>query len=117
MKLTYEESLKRFTETFSLSKKISDEAKEYIPGSYSRKTFNYGPHAIYADHADGAYIYTVEGRKLLDFNNNFTVSVLGYKNPDVDKAIIDTMATERLPPAGGKMSRKRQKGESVTEGD
>ena len=92
MKLTYEESLKRFTETFSLSKKISDEAKEYIPGSYSRKTFNYGPHAIYADHADGAYIYTVEGRKLLDFNNNFTVSVLGYKNPAVNKAIIDTMA-------------------------
>ena len=65
--------------------------QKYIPGSYSRRSFNYGPHAIYVDTAKGAYVYTVDGKKLLDLNNNFTVSILGYQNEDVDKAIIDTM--------------------------
>lgn len=91
MKLTYEKSLEHYLGAFKKSKEMSDYASNYIPGSYSRKSFNYGPHAIYVDKAEGAYIYTVDGNKLLDFNNNFTVSVLGYKNEEVDKAIIDTM--------------------------
>ena len=91
MKLTYEASLEHFLDTFKKSKEMSDEAAKYIPGSYSRRSFNYGPHAIYVDTAKGAYLYTVDGKKLLDFNNNFTVSILGYQNEAVDKAIIDTM--------------------------
>ena len=91
MKLTYEKSLEHFLAAFPESKKYSDAAAEDIPGSYSRRTFNYGPHAIYVDHAEGAYIYTVDGNKLLDFNNNYTVSVLGYQNEAVDQTIIDTM--------------------------
>lgn len=91
MPLTYEQSLNNFLCTFKKSKEMSDEAAKYIPGSYSRRSFNYGPHAIYVDTAEGAYIHTVDGKKLLDFNNNFTVSVLGYQNKEVDQAIIDTM--------------------------
>ena len=49
------------------------------------------PHAIYVNNAKGAYVYTVDGKKLLDFNNNFTVSVLGYQNEAVDQALIETM--------------------------
>lgn len=91
MALMYEDSLEHFLNTFKKSKAMSDEASKYIPGSYSRRSFNYGPHAIYVDTAKGAYVYTVDGKKLLDFNNNFTVSVLGYQNKEVDQAIIDTM--------------------------
>lgn len=91
MGLTYEQSLEHFLKTFQKSKEMSDEAVKYIPGSYSRRSFNYGPHAIYVNNAKGAYVYTVDGKKLLDFNNNFTVSVLGYQNEAVDQALIDTM--------------------------
>ena len=91
MGLTYEQSLEHFLKTFKKSKEMSDEAAKYIPGSYSRRSFNYGPHAIYVNNAKGAYVYTVDGKKLLDFNNNFTVSVLGYQNEAVDQALIDTM--------------------------
>lgn len=91
MGLTYEQSLEHFLKTFQKSKEISDEAAKYIPGSYSRRSFNYGPHAIYVNNAKGAYVYTVDGKKLLDFNNNFTVSVLGYQNEAVDQALIETM--------------------------
>lgn len=91
MGLTYEQSLEHFLKTFQKSKEMSDEAAKYIPGSYSRRSFNYGPHAIYVNNAKGAYVYTVDGKKLLDFNNNFTVSVLGYQNEVVDQALIETM--------------------------
>lgn len=91
MELTYEQSLEHFLKTFQKSKEMSDEAAKYIPGSYSRRSFNYGPHAIYVNNAKGAYVYTVDGKKLLDFNNNFTVSVLGYQNEAVDQALIETM--------------------------
>lgn len=90
MGLTYEQSLEHFLKTFQKSKEMSDEAAKYIPGSYSRRSFNYG-HAIYVNNAKGAYVYTVDGKKLLDFNNNFTVSVLGYQNEAVDQALIETM--------------------------
>ena len=96
--IDYEEELKKFEpclehflKTFQKSKEMSDEAAKYIPGSYSRRSFNYGPHAIYVNNAKGAYVYTVDGKKLLDFNNNFTVSVLGYQNEAVDQALIQTM--------------------------
>ena len=91
MGLTYEQSLEHFLKTFQKSKEISDEAAKYTPGAYSRRSFNYGPHAIYVNNAKGAYVYTVDGKKLLDFNNNFTVSVLGYQNEAVDQALIQTM--------------------------
>lgn len=91
MGLTYEQSLEHFLKIFQKSKEMSDEAAKYIPGSYSRRSFNYGPHAIYVNNAKGAYVYTVDGKKLLDFNNNFTVSVLGYQNEAVDQALIETM--------------------------
>lgn len=91
MGLTYEQSLEHFLKTFQKSKEMSDQAAKYIPGSYSRRSFNYGPHAIYVNNAKGAYVYTVDGKKLLDFNNNFTVSVLGYQNEAVDQALIETM--------------------------
>ncbi|HJB28599.1 MAG TPA: aminotransferase class III-fold pyridoxal phosphate-dependent enzyme [Candidatus Blautia faecavium] len=91
MGLCYQESLEHFLTVFKKSGEMSEYASEFIPGSYSRRSFNYGPHAIYVDRAEGAYVYTIDGKRLLDFNNNFTVSVLGYQNKQVDQAIIDTM--------------------------
>ena len=54
MGLTYEQSLEHFLKTFQKSKEMSDEAAKYIPGSYSRRSFNYGPHAIYVNNAKEA---------------------------------------------------------------
>lgn len=70
MTLTYEDSLKHFLDTFEKSKEMSDEAAKYIPGSYSRRSFNYGPHAIYVDTAEGAYLYTVDGKRIFYWKSN-----------------------------------------------
>nr|WP_100549254.1 MULTISPECIES: aminotransferase class III-fold pyridoxal phosphate-dependent enzyme [unclassified Pseudomonas] len=87
MKTNYEQTISRFSEAFHLSKKETARGKDYIPGGFSRRTFAYGPHAIFVDKGDGQYIYTIEGRRLLDLNNNFSTNVLGHNHPLVMDAI------------------------------
>lgn len=90
MKLDYETSLRNFSEAFHLSKNRTSDGADVIPGGFSRRTFNYGPHAVFAERGEGQYIYTIEGKKLLDLNNNFSTNVLGHNHPAVVRA-IETM--------------------------
>ena len=93
MKLTIEAANEHFLQVFSKSYETMKAHMDKIPNGFSRKSFMYGPAAIFADHGEGQYVYTIDGRKLLDFNNNFTVNVLGYANPAVNEAIAE--ATKR----------------------
>lgn len=92
MKLNYEHSIKNFSEAFSLSKEETSKGHEHIPGGFSRRTFAYGPHAIFVAKGEAQYIHTIEGQKLLDLNNNFGTNVLGHNHPAVIKAIEQTLA-------------------------
>ncbi len=91
MKLNYQQSLKNFSEAFSLSKEETSKGKEYIPGGFSRRTFGYGPHAIFVDKGEAQYLHTIEGKKLLDLNNNFATNVLGHNHPAIINAIQETL--------------------------
>lgn len=85
--LTLQTSVETFTRRFADSAALSARGREVIPGGYSRNSFNFGPHAVYVEGGNGAYVTTVEGHRLLDLNNNFTVNVLGHNNP----AILETL--------------------------
>ncbi|KQP68048.1 glutamate-1-semialdehyde 2,1-aminomutase [Microbacterium sp. Leaf288] len=89
--LTLESSLERFSQKFAVSADLTREGKNLIPGGYSRNSFNFGPHAVFAQSGDGAYITTVDGHRLLDLNNNFTVNVLGHGHPAVTSALIEAL--------------------------
>lgn len=91
MKLDYQQSIKNFSEAFNLSKIETTKGKDVIPGGFSRRTFGFGPHAIFVDKGDKQYIHTIEGRQLLDLNNNFSTNVLGHNHPDVIQAIVDML--------------------------
>lgn len=43
------------------------------------------------DHAEGSYVYTESGRKILDFTSGQMSSTLGHNNPDVVKTIRETI--------------------------
>lgn len=86
--LTVEKSLAAFTENFSVSAALTEDGRRLIPGGYSRNSFNFGPHAVFVDTGDGAHIDTVDGRRLLDLNNNFTVNVLGHNHPAITSALL-----------------------------
>ena len=93
MQLTYEQALKNFSEKFNKSKDRTSMGRNLIPGGFSRRTFSYGPHAVFAEKGDGQYVETIEGHRLLDLNNNFSTNVIGHNHPDVVKAIHS--ATEK----------------------
>lgn len=87
MSLTYQNALQNFSEAFALSKQKTQLGKDVIPGGFSRRTFGYGPHAIFVRNGEGAYIHTIDNKKLLDLNNNFSTNVLGHNHPAIINAI------------------------------
>ena len=93
LSLDYQTAVENFSSAFPLSKKETERGKSFIPGGFSRKTFNYGPHAVFAERGDGQYIYTIDGKKLLDLNNNFSVNVIGHNHPEVNAAIRGMLET------------------------
>jgi len=85
------QSLERFSAAFHVSRAKTHAGEALIPGGFSRRTFAYGPHAVFVERGEGQYIHTVEGRKLLDLNNNFTTNVLGHRHPAILGAMQDVM--------------------------
>lgn len=84
--LTLDDSLATFAARFGASRELAIRGRRVIPGGYSRQSFNFGPHAIFAAGGEGAYVTTVDGHRLLDLNNNFTVNVLGHSDAGVQAA-------------------------------
>lgn len=90
-KLTIDSSVDGFAAKFAASAAMSREGKKLIPGGYSRQSFNFGPHAVFVDSGDGAYIDTIDGNRLLDLDNNFTVNVLGHNHAAITSALQEAV--------------------------
>ncbi|CAN5398691.1 aspartate aminotransferase family protein [soil metagenome] len=93
MALTIESSLQAFETRFAESGRLTARGKQLIPGGYSRNSFNFGPHAVFVQGGSGPYIDTMDGHRLLDLNNNFTVNVLGHAHPVISSALIEAIPT------------------------
>lgn len=91
MALTVESSMRTFMSRFRASAAMTEQTKQLIPGGYSRNSFNFGPHAIFVESGQGQYLDTIDGHRLLDLNNNYTVNVLGHSHPAVNAALIDAI--------------------------
>ena len=73
-----------------MSNDLHSRAISVIPGgvnSPARAFKSVGGHPLYADHAEGPYLYTRDGRKLLDFCLSFGPMILGHADPDVVTAL------------------------------
>lgn len=85
-------SVKRdFMEKFAVSGAITEKASAYIPAGFSRSIASYGPHAIFIDHGEGQYVYTVDGHQLLDFHSNFGCNTLGHNHPAIREALHEAV--------------------------
>jgi 4-aminobutyrate aminotransferase len=70
----------------------SDSQEEWLArerAHLSQVLYRYTPLVI--DHARGSYLYTVEGRRFLDFGSGIAVTNLGHGHPDVVKAAHDQL--------------------------
>lgn len=92
-----EEALKEVLEHFETkcgtSKKISQEAKNYIPGGIQHNlAFNY-PFPICISKADGPYLYDVDGNRYIDFLQAGGPTILGSNYPVIREKVIELLNT------------------------
>jgi glutamate-1-semialdehyde 2,1-aminomutase len=63
------------------------EGRKYLPGGDSRSPLFYPPYPVVLEEGNGCWLLDLDGNKLLDFTGNHTSLVLGYKHPQVLKAV------------------------------
>lgn len=77
------------------SEKLFAQAKELIPGGVNspvRACLSVGADPLFIESASGSHIKTVDGNELLDFIMSWGPMLLGYAQPDVNKAACDAAA-------------------------
>lgn len=76
------------------NKEAFSEAKKYIPGGVNspvRAFGSVGGEPVMIDHAMGAYLYDVEGKKYLDFIQSWGPLIFGHCDKDIEEAIISAV--------------------------
>lgn len=76
------------------NKEAFSEAKRYIPGGVNspvRAFGSVGGEPVMIDHAKGAYLYDVEGKKYLDFIQSWGPLIFGHCDKDIEEAIISAV--------------------------
>ncbi|MCC5846012.1 MAG: glutamate-1-semialdehyde 2,1-aminomutase [Verrucomicrobia bacterium] len=75
-----------------MSESLKVRSRAVIPGGVNspvRAFKSVGGEPLFAERAEGAYLYTRDGRKLLDFCLSFGPMILGHADPDVVAAVQD----------------------------
>ena len=76
------------------NKEAFSEAKKYIPGGVNSPVRAFGSvcgEPVMIDHAKGAYLYDVEGKKYLDFIQSWGPLIFGHCDKDIEEAIISAV--------------------------
>ena len=76
------------------NKEAFSEAKRYIPGGVNspvRAFGSVGGEPVMIDHARGAYLYDIEGKKYLDFIQSWGPLIFGHCDKDIEEAIISAV--------------------------
>ncbi len=88
-----QEYLEYFEKQCSGSKRLTDEAKKFIPGGVQHNlAFNY-PFPIAIEKAEGAYLWDVDGNRYIDFLQAGGPTVLGSNYPPVRQRVIELLQT------------------------
>jgi len=74
-----------------ISARLSQRAAKVFPGGITRNTVDRDPQLYYIGWGQGAYLHDVDGRQLLDLNNNFTTLIHGHAFEPVVEAVTRTL--------------------------
>ena len=75
------------------SKALYDRATAVLPDGVTRVTIERDPIPFYIERGEGAYIVDVDGRRLLDLNNNFTTLIHGHGYAPVSEGVVEFLKT------------------------
>lgn len=87
-KTYYGEVLEYFDKKCKKSKRITDEAKQYIPGGVQHNLAFNKPFPLCITKAEGAYLYDADGNKYIDFLQAGGPTILGSNYPAVREEAI-----------------------------
>ena len=76
----------------SYSRELFQEAQTLFPGGVNspvRALRAVGSHPIFIDHAEGPYIYDVDGNRYLDYVQSWGPMILGHAYPTVVEAVTE----------------------------
>ncbi|HIG45738.1 MAG TPA: aminotransferase class III-fold pyridoxal phosphate-dependent enzyme [candidate division Zixibacteria bacterium] len=61
-----------------------------MPG-VAKGAYYYAPYPITIDHADGCYLYDIDGNQYVDFANHHTAQILGHNHPAINEAVTQQL--------------------------
>jgi glutamate-1-semialdehyde 2,1-aminomutase len=73
------------------SQKLHEEACASLPGGNTRTVLFYGPFPVTMVKAAGANLWDADGRKYIDFLNEYTAGIYGHSHPVIRKAIDEAL--------------------------
>ena len=89
----YFEKIKaRYAKDRPRSAAMAAEACKYLPGGDTRTATFYLPYASFMARGEGAYMYDIDGHKLLDFQGNYTSLIHGHAHPETVAAVREQIA-------------------------
>ena len=77
----------RYAQVRPRSEAMWREACKYLPGGDTRTATFYLPYASFMAGGEGAYMYDVDGNRLLDFQGNYTSLIHGHAHPETVEAV------------------------------
>lgn len=88
----FDEIRLKYADARPLSRKMAMEACKYLPGGDTRTATFYLPYASFMAGGKGAYMYDIDGHKLLDFQGNYTSLIHGHAHPETVEAVQEQIA-------------------------
>lgn len=76
---------------FDASIKIFESANKLMPGGVSSPVRAISPAPFYTSRAEGPYLWDLDGNKLIDYCLAYGPMILGHRNPEVMKAVVDQL--------------------------
>lgn len=83
--------------------RLYERALRSLPGGNSRTTLFIAPRPPYVERGEGYRLYDVDGREIIDLQNNYTALIHGHAHPEVTAAAVAAAqagASYGLPTAG-----------------
>ena len=64
-----------------------ERGRPVMPGGIIKGAYWNPPYPLYVDHAEGCYLWDLDGRKYVDFANHHSAMILGHSHPAVVEAL------------------------------
>jgi len=81
----------RYRITRTNSEKMHKRACRYLPGGDTRTATYFEPYPHFIDRGEGAFLFDIDGNKLVDFQNNYTSLIHGHAHKPTADAVSRQM--------------------------